>query len=256
MTIGFLPAARTRSWIGAAWSRPAPAPAAAASAPAAAASAPPTAAAAAKSTCTSISALCRTVSTSPPSTPPASMTTLGRAAAILARSWRRSLPAVWYSTTPPAPSAASRAAIAVIFAVRPCTVIRRPPAAELVARNSRGSSGPVDASIWPRAAFTPTVTSPSSTEVAATPCPRRPGVAPFGAALAEMPSKALTTVVVEPISATSTSTGRAAATPRARRAAFASASSPLTRRPACAVAALTRRRPAPAPRRAPAAPRP
>jgi len=155
-------------------------------------------------------ALCSTVSTSPPSTPPASMMTLGRAAAMRSRSWRRSLPAVWYSTTPPAPNAASRAAIAVIFAVRPCTVMRRPPAAELVARNSRGASGPREASTWARAAFTPTVTSPSSTEVAATPCPKRQGVAPFRRLSSLRPSKALTTVVVEPISATSASTGRAA----------------------------------------------
>ncbi len=83
----------------------------------------------------SCSALKRMVSTSPPSTPPASMMRLGRAASMAFRSWPRRRPAVWYSTTPPAPSAASRAAIAVMRAVSPCTVMRRPPAAELVARN-------------------------------------------------------------------------------------------------------------------------
>ena len=56
--------------------------------------------------------------------------------------------------------------------------MRRPPAAELVASVSSGSTGaPSAASSCARAAFTPMVTSPSATEVAATPCPTRQGVA-------------------------------------------------------------------------------
>ncbi len=75
------------------------------------------------------------------------------------------------------PERASRAAMAVMRCVRPCTVMRKPPAAELVASVSSGSSCPVDASSCALAAFTPMVTSPSATEVAATPCPTRRGVA-------------------------------------------------------------------------------
>ena len=56
--------------------------------------------------------------------------------------------------------------------------MRRPPAAELVASVSSGSTGtPSAASSSARAAFTPWVTSPTATEVAATPCPTRQGVA-------------------------------------------------------------------------------
>src|SRR5450759_4215629 len=40
--------------------------------------------------------------------------------------------------------AASRAAIAVIRCVRPCTVMRRPPAAELVASVTRGARADED----------------------------------------------------------------------------------------------------------------
>ncbi len=67
--------------------------------------------------------------------------------------------------------------MAVMRCVRPWTVMRRPPAAELVASVSSGASGPEAASSCARAAFTPMVTSPSATEVAATPCPTRQGVA-------------------------------------------------------------------------------
>ena len=56
--------------------------------------------------------------------------------------------------------------------------MRRPPAAELVASVSSGLTEQRSAaSSCARAAFTPMVTSPSATEVAATPCPTRQGVA-------------------------------------------------------------------------------
>src|SRR5450759_4627738 len=98
--------------------------------------------------------------------------------------------------------------MAVMRAVSPCTVMRRPPAAELVASVTVGSTGPTAASKAARADARPIPTSPSSTEVAATPWPRSRGVAASPSPSPERPSNALTTVVVEPISATRASTWR------------------------------------------------
>jgi len=84
--------------------------------------------------------------------------------------------------------------------------MRRPPAAELVASVTRGANAPMRSSTCARAAATPTVTSPRATDVGATPCPSSLGVA---SPMLASPSKAETTVVVEPISATKASTARA-----------------------------------------------
>ena len=100
----------------------------------------------------------------------------GATSSMRRRSASRSRPAVWYSTTPPAPSAASRAAIAVIFAVRPCTVMRSPPAADDVASVSVGLERTRSClELRARRLADRCRTSPCATDVGATPWPRSPG---------------------------------------------------------------------------------
>jgi hypothetical protein len=98
---------------------------------------------------------------------------LGARAATWSSSYGVSAPTVTSSTMAPAPSDASRAARAVMLAVRPCTVIRRPPAAELltcVSRSARAAgSRPWQAARSARAASTPTPTSPKAAPQGSTP---------------------------------------------------------------------------------------
>ena len=111
------------------------------------------------------------------------------------------LPAVAMVTMAPAPSAAACAALTVISYTSPCTHILRPPAALDVASISPYSilSKP---SLFLRSSTAPSRpmrTSPSSTLVGAWPWPMNLGSSVL------MPAKALTSVVVDPISATRTS---------------------------------------------------
>ena len=153
-------------------------------------------------------ALSSTVSQSPPSTPPASRIRFGAICVDRAQvGVAQSAGGLVLDDAAGAERRLARGHRGHLRCVRPCTVMRRPPAAEEVASVSAGSSGPVAASSCARAASTPMRTSPCGDRRRRDPLRRAAAASPSGPARAS-PSNALTTVVVEPISATSASMRR------------------------------------------------